>query len=290
MSVTENGSYRTPSAPKHRQMLALLLLSANRVVSMGQFVEELWEYSPPPRAVAAVHTYVMQLRRMLKESEASPTSRDSGRIVTRDQGYLLRVRDGELDLNAYEHRIRAGRAALDAGKLDEGVRQLRAAHTMWTGPGFIDAPTGPLLRAALAAIGQTHTESVVQRMDAELRLGRHHQLLAELHALVHRDPANEELTGQLMLALYRSGRQADALGVFQRLCDVLRTELSTSPSRRIHHLITDILAGHPRLEPPSAAEFRPSLDAGVPNPHPHTTHPRTPSTTRSGAHPILLGA
>ncbi|MEW1829959.1 AfsR/SARP family transcriptional regulator [Streptomyces sp. NPDC088196] len=287
MSVTENGDYRTPSAPKHRQMLALFLMSANRVVSMAQFVEELWEYSPPPCAVAAVHTYVTQLRRMLKES---PTPRATGRLVTRDQGYLLRVGDDELDLNAYEHRIRVGRAALDAGALDAGARQLRAAHAMWRRPGYIDAPTGPLLRAALAAIAQAHAESVVQRMDAELRLGRHHQLLAELHALVHRDPTNEQLTGQLMLALYRSGRQTDALAVFHRLRDVLRTELDATPHQRVHQLITDILAGHPRLEPPRADGFRTSLDAGVRMSRPDTAQPWTGSASSSGAHPVLLGA
>lgn len=268
MSVTENGTDRTPSAPKHRQMLVLLLMNANRVVSMAQFVEELWEYSPPPRAVAAVHTYVMQVRRILQGDGTPSAAGSSGRLVTRDQGYLLRVQDGELDLHTYEQRIRAGRVALNTGALDAGARHLRAAHAMWSGPGFVDAPTGPLLRAALAALERDRGESVIQRIHAELRLGRHHQLLAELYALVHQDPTDERLTGQLMLALYRSGRQADALAAFHRLCRVLREELGTSPREHIHHLITDILAGHPRLEPPSVGEFRLSLDAVVRSPRP----------------------
>ncbi|PWG10074.1 SARP family transcriptional regulator [Streptomyces sp. V2] len=278
MSVTENGTDRTPSAPKHRQMLVLLLMNANRVVSMAQFIEELWEYSPPPRAVAAVHTYVMQLRRILHGDGAPSAAGSSGRLVTRDQGYLLRVQDGELDLHAYEQRLRAGRAALDAGALEAGVRHLRAAHAL---PGFVDAPTGPLLRAALAATERDRGESVVRRVDAELRLGRHHQLLPELASLVHQDPSDERLTGRLMLALYRSGRRADALGVFHRLCRVLRDELGTSPHAHIHHLITDILVGHPRLEAPSSAEPHLSLDTVA-------LPPRTTPTGRSATSDTVL--
>ncbi|WP_438484469.1 AfsR/SARP family transcriptional regulator [Streptomyces sp. S186] len=288
LSVTGNGSGGTPSAPKHRQMLVLLLMNANRVVSMAQFVEELWDYSPPPRAVAAVHTYVMQLRRILRSGGVPPAG--PGRLVTRDQGYLLRVHDGELDLHSYEHRLRAGRAALDAGALDAGARHIRAAHAMWRGPVIVDAPAGPLLRAALAALERDRLAHVVRRVDAELRLGRHHQLLAELHALVHQDPTHEQLTGQLMLALYRSGRRADALTAFHRLCRALREELGTSPGQDIHHLVTDILAGHARLEPPFPPETRLSLDAAA---HALATTGRRPRASTADwpqERPLLLGA
>lgn len=288
MCVTENGEDRTPSAPKHRQMLALLLMNANHVVSMAQFVEELWEYSPPPSAVAAVHTYVMQLRRILQGTD--PAAATACRLVTRDQGYVLNVQDGELDLHAYERQVRAGRAALDAGNLEAGARQIRTAHALWSGQGPVDAPAGPLLRAALAAIERDRLEAIVQRVRAELRLGRHHQLLAELCALVHQDPANEQLTGQLMLALYRSGRQADALAAFHRLRHTLREELGTSPGRDIHHLITDILAGHPRLEPPTEGELRLSLDAVDRLPRRPGGQPRAGTADWSAATPVLLGA
>lgn len=289
MCVTENGEDRTPSAPKHRQMLALLLMNANHVVSMAQFVEELWEYSPPPSAVAAVHTYVMQLRRILQGSGPA-TNANACRLVTRDQGYVLHVQDGELDLHAYERQVRAGRVALDAGNLEAGARQIRTAHALWSGQGPVDAPAGPLLRAALAAMERDRLETMVLRVRAELRLGRHHQLLAELCALVHQDPANEQLTGQLMLALYRSGRQADALAAFHRLRRTLREELGTSPGRGIHRLITDILCGHPRLEPPTEGELRLSLDAVVPMPRRAVAQPRTGTGGWSEVRPVLLGA
>lgn len=289
MSVTESGEDRTPSAPKHRQMLALLLINANHAVSMAQFVEELWEYSPPPRAVAAVHTYVMQLRRILQGG--GPAAPAGGcRLVTRDQGYVLRVDDGELDLHVYERRVRAGRALLDAGELDAGAREIRAAHAMWSGQGLIDAPTGPLLRAAVAMIEHDRSEALSQRVRAELSLGRHQQLLSELCALVHQDPANEQLTGQLILALYRSGRQADALAAFHGLRRVLREELGTHPGKEIHRLITDMLSGHPRLEPPSAGGLRLSLDAVARVPHQRAGQPLTETADWSGARPVLLGA
>ncbi|MFJ5552957.1 BTAD domain-containing putative transcriptional regulator [Streptomyces sp. NPDC093225] len=259
MSVTENGDDRTPSAPKHRQMLALLLMNANQVVSMAQFVEELWEYSPPPRAVAAVHTYVMQLRRIL---HGGATAVACGRLVTREQGYLLRVEDGELDLHLYESRLRAGRALLDAGEPDAGARLLRTADAMWSGTtGLVDAPTGPLLRAALAPIERERTEATVRRIHAELALGRHQELVSELCALVHQDLTHEELTAQLMLALYRSGRQADALAAFHRLRHALREDLATTPGPDVHRLTTDILTGHPRLEPPTTGHLPLTLDA-----------------------------
>ncbi|MCS0637821.1 AfsR/SARP family transcriptional regulator [Streptomyces sp. LP05-1] len=292
MSVTENtekGDDRTPSAPKHRQMLALLLLNANRVVSMAQFVEELWEYSPPPRAVAAVHTYVMQLRRILQDG--GPAAGAPVRLLTRDQGYLLRVRDGELDLHTYEHLIRAGRAAIDEGSPASGARQLRAAHAMWSGSSGVDAPAGPLLSAAFAALERDRADSLVQRVGAELRLGRHHELLAELSALVHLDPTDERLTGQLMLALYRSGRQADALDVFHRLRRALREELGTSPHPEIHRLITDILAGRPHLEPPATGAYRLSLDAaGLPPARPAAAPARPGRPRHPAPGPVLLGA
>ncbi|MFJ9344294.1 BTAD domain-containing putative transcriptional regulator [Streptomyces sp. NPDC101733] len=290
MSVTEDGDDRTPSAPKHRQMLALLLMNANHVVSMAQFVEELWEYSPPPRAVAAVHTYVMQLRRILQGGGTAAAATAAGRLVTRDQGYVLRVHDGELDLHLYERRVRAGRVLLDTGDLDAGAGEIRAAHAMWSGQNLIDAPAGPLLRATLAAIEHDRKEALDQRIGAELRLGRHHQLLAELCALVHQDLTDERLTGRLMLALYRSGRQADALAAFHRLRLVLREELDTHPGRGIHRLMTDILAGHPRLEPPSTGEFPLALDAVVHLPHRPTAQPLTATADWSGARPVLLGA
>ncbi|WP_042431998.1 AfsR/SARP family transcriptional regulator [Streptacidiphilus anmyonensis] len=262
LCVIDRGADLAPTAPKQRQLLALLILNANRIVSMAQLVEELWEYNPPSSAVAAVHTYVMQLRRsLLGEADGGAAAEQrSSRLVTRDHGYLFRVRPGELDLDVFEDRVRAARDALAGKELAEGVEQLRAAEAMWTGPLLVDVTAGPLLRSAAEAIERNRLDAVVQRLGADLHLGGHHELLGELSGLVLQHPADEALTSLLMLALYRSGRQADALTAHRRLRRVLRDELDTTPSQRMEQLHADVLAAHPRLEPPSAARGGLALD------------------------------
>ncbi|WP_074993823.1 AfsR/SARP family transcriptional regulator [Streptomyces prasinopilosus] len=255
----DKNRHRSPTAPKQRQLLSLLALNANRVVSVAQIVEEIWEYRPPSRAVAAVHTYVMQLRRSLDGARRGPGG-SPGRLQTRDQGYVLKLNPGELDLERYEQRVRAARATLEAGEYAEAAEQLRAAEMMWTGPMLVDVPTGPLLRAAIEVVERDRLDAVPQRLGAELRLGRHHEILGELTALVHQYGTHEDLVGHLMLALYRSGRQADALMAYHRLRVRLREELDTKPSARLQRLHTHMLSGHPRLEPPSGARYRQSLN------------------------------
>ncbi|MEU6062844.1 AfsR/SARP family transcriptional regulator [Streptomyces sp. NPDC047097] len=259
MTVLDRGTDRAPSAPKQRQMLALLLLNANYVVSMSQFVEELWEYNPPPSAVAAVHTYVMQLRRTL-HGKGPGAAGTTGRLETRDQGYLLHVHPGELDLDLYETQVQAARHTLEDGDLAEGARMMRGALDMWRGQILADVPVGPLLQAALAVIERNRLDAVVRRIHTDLHLGRHHELIGELSALVHQHPGHEALTAQLMLALYRSGRQADAIAIFHRLRRDLREELGATPCPRLQQLNADILVAHPRLESPSGAGSQLSLD------------------------------
>ncbi|NJP65499.1 AfsR/SARP family transcriptional regulator [Streptomyces spiramenti] len=268
LSVRDEGIDRTPTAPKQRQMLALLLMNANHVVSMSQFVEELWEYSPPSSAVAAVHTYVMQLRRTLGDRSGTGASGQSrpGRLTTRDHGYALQVRPAELDLDVYEDEVRRARNALEHGALSRGVRELRAAQQRWRGQILVDVPTGPLLHAGIAVVERNRLDAVSRRISAELDLGRHHALIGELSSLSHAHPADEDLAAQLMLALYRSGRRADALAVFHRLRYALRDEHGASPSAPIQQLNTDVLAAHPRLESPSTPQWRLSLDLLAPYP------------------------
>lgn len=290
LSVVDKGIDRTPSAPKQRQMLALLLMNANHVVSMSQFVEELWEYSPPSSAVAAVHTYVMQLRRTLG-GRAAGEAAGPGRICTRDQGYVLRVEPGELDLDLYEEEVRAARNSLDSGALDRGVLELCAAQRRWSGQILVDVPTGPLLHAAIAVVERNRLDAVGRRIRADLDLGRHHGLIGELSSLAHEYAADEDLAAQLMLALYRSGRRVDALAVFHRLRRALRDEHGATPSHRIQQLNTDILSAHPRLESPSRPQWRLSLDlvaphtaAELPGPRPGSRVPAVQEFRRRSSH------
>ncbi|CAL9391801.1 AfsR/SARP family transcriptional regulator [Streptomyces sp. Tu 3180] len=255
LSICDGECHKTPTAPKQRQLLSLLALNANHVVSVTQILEEIWEYRPPSSAVAAVHTYVMQLRRALDGARRGP-GRKPGRLQTHEQGYQLKLGSGELDLDRYEQQVRAARATLEAGEYAEAVEQLRAAEMMWTGPMLVDVPTGPWLRAAIEVVERDRLDVVHQRLRAELHLGRHHEVLGELTSLVHRYGTHEGLVEHLMLALYRSGRQADALMAYHRLRARLREELDTRPSERLQHLHAHILSGHPRLEPPSSSSVR----------------------------------
>ena len=265
LSVTESGTDRAPTAPKQRQMLALLLLNANRTVSRAQLVEELWEYAPPSSAVAAVHTYVMQLRRTLSGGTCRGTD-GNGRLLTRNQGYQLVVEPGELDLDVYEGRLTLARDTLARGELRRGEAQLRAAEEMWRGDLLVDVVPGPLLQAALEIIERDRLTAVGRRVHAGLRLGRHHELLGELRALTQQHPTHEELTSHLMVALYRCGRQADALDVYHRLRLALRADLGAQPSPALRALHADILTAHPRLELPThiATPLTLSLDLAAP--------------------------
>ncbi|GLZ43348.1 AfsR/SARP family transcriptional regulator [Actinokineospora sp. NBRC 105648] len=247
LSVTERGVDRTPTAPKQRQMLALLLFNANRVVTTVQFVDELWEFAPPPSAVAAVHTYVRQLRRTLP----------GPRLITRDQGYRVEVRPGELDLAVFRARVADARTTADPAVL---ARRLRAALDLWRAALLVDVTPGPLLRGAIAAVERDRLATVCLRIDAELHLGGHHDLIGELSGLTHRHPGHEGLAAHLMTALYRSGRQADALTAFHRLGRGLAEESGSPPSPRLHRLYTDILSADPRLEGPVGLGPALSLD------------------------------
>lgn len=256
LSVIDRGSDRTPTAPKQRQMLAMLLLNANHVVSMEQFIYELWERNPPSSSIAAVYTYIMQLRRTLHRR---PGTRP-GRLIRRSQGYQLEVRPGELDLDVFEDRVRVARNALARNENESAAQQLHAALGMWRAPVLVDVTAGPVLHAAIAMIERKQLDAIGQRISADLHLGRHHELIGELSALVYHHATNEDFAAQLMIALYRSGRQADALATFHLLRRALSEDLGVVPTQRMHQLYMDILSAHPRLEISSGAQTPLSLD------------------------------
>jgi SARP family transcriptional regulator, regulator of embCAB operon len=235
----------TPTAPKQRQLLALLLMNANRPVPVGGCVEELWDNQPPTTAVAAVQTYVKDLRQALRS-----------RLVTNRQGYQLRVEPGELDADVFAELARQSRRTA----VPETLRTLRRALRLWRGDALVDVTAGPLLHRSVVEWEGRRLATMVQRIGIELATGRHHELIAELSALVRRHPTHEELTAQLMLALYRSGRQADAITAFHRLRQALRDELGTVPSAVTQRLNTDILSASAHLEHSAGAGPGLSLD------------------------------
>lgn len=243
LAVTSGGKDITPTAPKHRQLLALLALNSNRPVSIEHIVNELWEYKPPSTAVAGVYTYVTQLRKILHGA-----GEDTERLVTLDQAYQLRVHTGELDLDRFTDRTELARASLEEGKLTQAQGQLRAALDTWRGRPLMDVEAGPWLQQAIDEVERQRLDTVTTRMWAELRLGRHHELIGELSGLVCHYPDHEVLTRQLMLALYRSGRPADAIVVYTGLRHELAAEHGVTPSRRTEELYTRMLDGDPALE------------------------------------------
>lgn len=247
----ERGVSYTPTAPKQRQLLALLLLNANEVVSTGTCIEELWEDAPPNSALSTLQSYILQLRRSLRRvPRIGSLQAARGILETRDGGYLLAVADGELDADRFWGLVREGRAALRHDD-ERGSARLAEALRLWHGAALSDVQRGPVLRAYLVGLEEERVSVHEQRIAADLRLGRHQELLGELSGLTVRYPTHESLHAQFMLALYRAGRRTQALEVQRRLSAVLRTELGLDPSPRLRRLHQAILMGDAAIDAPA---------------------------------------
>ncbi|GAA1852199.1 hypothetical protein GCM10009836_35300 [Pseudonocardia ailaonensis] len=253
--VSDPRGVRMPQAPKQRQLLALLVANANHVVTVGECVEELWDGAPPASAVQTLQTYVMKLRKSLP-----PEPDGSTRIHTRDQGYVFRTRPGELDLERYETEVRAARAAAAGGADELAAARFAAALRIWRGEALEGLALGPVLRTTLVGVTESRLGVLEQRIEADLRLGRHHELLGELRMLTARHTGHENLAAQFMVAFYRCGRQADALAAFQRLRAVLTEQLGVEPSPRMNRLHHAVLTTDPVLDPPRRSAAPMALD------------------------------
>lgn len=261
-SVIANGGERVPSAPKQRQILALLFLRANRIVPVQNLLEELWDGRPPSSAVAAIHTYVMQLRRAMCDGHPLRSGRRQHRLVTHESGYEIQLGPDELDLGRFRATARHARMLTSRGHHRAGAARYRAALEIWRTPALVDVPAGPLLSAELATLDEERMAVLTERITADLRLGLHHDLVPELTALSRLAPTNEDLISLLMIALYRSGRQADALKAFHRIRRSLHDELGAHPSGMLTRLHSDMLVGRMgRAHVPAAVPM--SLDLGA---------------------------
>ncbi|MBC2878809.1 AfsR/SARP family transcriptional regulator [Streptomyces sp. TYQ1024] len=248
LRVSEQGHDCTPTAPKQRRLLALLLLNANQVVPTSTCIDELWENSPPNSALSTVQSYILQLRKALSTVPRIGSAQAArGVLATRDGGYLLIVRNDELDLRRFAALVREGRALLRADDAAASAA-LGDALSLWRGPALSNVQGGPVLRAHVAGLDEERVSVLEQRVDADLRLGRHRDLNGELSVIAAQYPTHEYLHAQLMLALYRSGRRTQALGVAQKLRQVMHDELGLEPSPRIHDLYRAILLCDPVLD------------------------------------------
>ena len=284
LEVSRAGRPVALGGPRQRAVLALLLLEANRVVSMDRLAEEVWAGHPPDGWATTLQTYVFHLRRALEPER--PRGGDPAVLVTRDRGYLLRVDRAYVDSAVFEDDFAAGRAALDAGSDAEAAQTLRRALSLWRGPVLANLADYAFIRPEAARLQQLRFAALEVRIEADLALGRHNTLTAELDGLVREDPVRERLHGQLILALYRSGRQADALAAYRRARDLLADELGIDPGEPLERLHAAILAHDPALDwtgtaPP--ADGRP--DAGTSAASPPAPVPGSPPRTaaRSGA-------
>jgi DNA-binding SARP family transcriptional activator len=232
---------------KQRALLAALLLHAGQVVSAERLIDELWGEDPPETARNVLQVYVANLRKVL---EPGRPRRVAGAVLrTQAPGYLVDLGPDELDLLRFDRLAAEGRTALAADDLAQAARRLRDAEALWRGPALADVTLSGSGQGELIRLQERRLAAMEDRMEAELALGRHAELVAELQALVTAHQLRERLHGQLMLALYRSGRQGEALEAYRRTRETLAEELGIDPSPPLQKLERAMLAQDPTLVP-----------------------------------------
>jgi DNA-binding SARP family transcriptional activator len=230
VEVVVEGRLVPLAAAKPRALLALLLLSRNRVVPTADLIDDLWGERPPETAAKALQGYVSQLRKAL----------GAERLLTKPPGYCLSVADGELDLDRFEELVREGRERLAGGDAAAAATVLGQALELWRGRALAEF-SEPFARDAGTSLEDARLGALEDRIDAELALGHHARVIPELEQLVAAEPYRERPRAQLMLALYRSGRQAEALDVYRRTRETLIDELGIEPGAELQELERAIL-------------------------------------------------
>ncbi|WP_131738462.1 AfsR/SARP family transcriptional regulator [Actinomadura roseirufa] len=244
-----DGDVRTSiSARKIETVLAVLLIRSDQVVALDQLIQEIWDDAPPRRALAGLHVYISQVRKFL----ARP-GREGNPVLTQAPGYLLRKGEDEIDFHVFLDAVKQGRACMRERRYEEAAVWLEGALEMWRGPVLGDLRSGPVIEGFVTWMTESRLECMEMLADALLRQGRHRELIGRLYSLVTENPLREAYYRQLMLALYRSDRQADALQVYQSARSTLKEELGLEPCRTLRDLQRAILAADERLDLPVAS-------------------------------------
>lgn len=243
-----DGRTVTPSANKHRQVLALLVVRANAVVPVGDLIQELWDGDPPPSAKPTLQGYVLRLRRLL----GTPVRPGAAPLHTWHGGYQLRVEREALDAHRFEDLATRGVQARLAGDLDRASDLMREALAVWRGPAFVDVVPGRMLAIHTSRYAEARLAVLERLAESELLRGRHQEIVGDLTELAAQHPYHERIHAHLMLALYRCLRRSHALDVFRRLRHNLASNLGIEPSLTIQRLHRAILNGDPHLEQPAA--------------------------------------
>ncbi|MFY1625629.1 AfsR/SARP family transcriptional regulator [Micromonospora sp. WMMD723] len=244
-----NGTSILPNADKPRQVLAVLALNANTVVPVQLLIEELWGERPPRSTATTLQTYVMQLRRRIgltANQEGSPAPKDV--LVTRHGGYLLAVPPDQVDVALFERLVSSARAAAASADAGTASRRYAEALALWRGNALVDVSVGRVLAPDVVRLNEARIGAIEGKVSADLRLGRHTELLSDLAELTARHPMHENLNAQFMIALHRSGRTYDALRTYQRLRETMVEELGLEPSSRMRCLHQAVLSAAPELE------------------------------------------
>ena len=242
LEALEDGRQLPLGGPRQRVLLAVLLLHANEVVPATRLIDDVWGEEPPETASNIVQGYVSDLRHVLGREA----------IATRGRGYAIYVEPGDLDLRRFERLAEAGIEALDDDRPREAARMLREALELWRGPALADLVDASFVSPAVGRLEELRLGVLERRIDSDLACGRHAEVVAELAALVAEHPLREWFRAQHMLALYRSGRQADALDSFRTARGILADELGIDPGPALQRLEQAILAQDPSLDLPEA--------------------------------------
>jgi peptide/nickel transport system substrate-binding protein len=251
LEVSDEHSPLALGEGRQRSVLTFLLLHRNEAVPSDRLIDALWGETPPPTAAKVLQNHIGQLRRALDD-------RAGRRLLTRGHAYVLEVADGELDLDRFERLVDEGGAALAGDRPAEAAALLREGLALWRGPPLADVAYETFAQAEIARLEERHAGALEQRIDADLALGRHAELVPELEGLVARHPLRERMRGQLMVALYRCGRQAEALDVYADARRALVEELGVEPGPALRELQAAILRQAPELAPAPRAWPRPA--------------------------------
>ena len=248
LEVWKDGQPLHLGGARQRALLAFLLLHANVPVSTDRLIDELFGSETHGPAENALHAAVSRLRRLLEDG---PDQRSV--VLTRPRGYELHVAAGQLDVARFERRVAEGRQALEDGDSARAAMLLREALALWRGPPLAELSRLDFAQAENRRLEELRLAAVEDKIDADLAVGRSAELVAELEGLVTLHPFQERLRGQLMLALYRAGRQADALEVYRQTRKLLDDQLGLEPNRALQQLHRSILEHDPELASPRAA-------------------------------------
>jgi DNA-binding SARP family transcriptional activator/class 3 adenylate cyclase len=282
LEVVHDGRSVALGGTRERAVLALLLLSPNRIVSAERLAEDLWGDNPPERGMHSLRVFVSRLRKALREAGSDEL------VVTQAPGYLVHLDPADLDAARFERLVASARDQRRQGAHDQAAATLREALGLWRGPALADVADAPLARAEAARLEEIRQAALEERIEADLACGRHQELTAELDSLTRAHPLRERLWAQRMVALYRSDRQAEALRAYRDLRAILAEELGLEPNAALARLEGAILRHDLDLDWP-APETTGQLEVPQPSPPVSVPSPPPPAATDGlGEGPVTI--